>query len=528
MTRPSANSIINSLKGKIWLATTALAFFICTFGLISYLLVSFVFNDTFYAVFTPFLFVGFVVMIFGWWLSNEVVSPIEKVTLLAKSLERGILSSLPRTSGSVETDELLQTLNRSNQQMQTVIGLMDKAAGGNLDIALAPLQANDRLSNSFQKLLGKVSESIRAGQNLEKLQAAVLEISEEIAPVRLGNLNIEIKSDFAELDEISESFRYLLRQLNDLKQQVKNESLKTEIAAAEIHKTFSEIVRNGDARMQNLNRAKLALERLPGSVRKMSEDLSQSAVSANHSIETAGKGMRTAQQNLSAVAALREQIREAVKRVRQINERSQEINKVSKAITDLANRTNLIALNASIQTAEANNSGFAVIAEEIQNLADRAGNTNKYVSSLHKTLLAETVQIERLLEESFGEMANVSKLVIETGNSLGEIERSAAQSLNSQEQIASFARENTEESEAALQAFINSISETENTIERLKQSEANFAQLLSATANLQTVAGNCIQPSGKETVPLNDFYEYAESAEQEFIIEAEEISSFGV
>jgi len=86
MARYTPNSLFNSLKGKIWLATSALAFFICTFGLISYLIVSFVINDTFYAVFIPFLFLAFTVMVFGWWLSNEVVNPIEKVSLLGRLL----------------------------------------------------------------------------------------------------------------------------------------------------------------------------------------------------------------------------------------------------------------------------------------------------------------------------------------------------------------------------------------------------------------------------------------------------------
>ena len=165
MARQSANSLLNSLKGKIWLATSALAFFICTFGLISYLIVSFVVSDTFYAVFIPFLFLGFAVMVFGWWLSNEVVSPIEKVSLLAKSLERGVSISLPRTSGSIETDELLQTLHRNSQQMQNLVGLMDKVTNGDLDVALTPLQNSDRLTGAFQKLLAKVTaRKIRTGR----------------------------------------------------------------------------------------------------------------------------------------------------------------------------------------------------------------------------------------------------------------------------------------------------------------------------------------------------------------------------
>ncbi len=170
MARQSANSLLNSLKGKIWLATSALAFFICAFGMVSYLAVSFVIQETFYAVFIPFLFLSFAVMIFGWWLSNEVISPIEKVALLAKSLERGSMISLPKTSGSTETDELLATLHRNNQQIQNLVGLMDKVAGGKLDVVLTPLENSDRLSNSFKKLLSKVTESINAKQDLDKLE----------------------------------------------------------------------------------------------------------------------------------------------------------------------------------------------------------------------------------------------------------------------------------------------------------------------------------------------------------------------
>lgn len=528
MARPSANSILNSLKGKIWLATSALAFFICTFGLISYLLVSFVFSDTFYAVFVPFLFLAFIVMIFGWWLSNEIVTPIEKVTLLAKSMERGVCQSLPRTSGSTETDELLQTLHRSNQQLQTIVGLMDKASGGNLDIALSPLQVNDRLSSSFQKLLGRVSDSIYARQNLEKLQAAISQINAEIAPIKDGKLDIEIKTDFAETDEISGGFKYLIRELNDLTLQVKNEGAKTQNLAGETREALAGLIRQNEARAQNLNRAKIALERLPVSVRKISEDLSESAVSINQSIEKAGKGIQTAQENLNAVTALRNRIREAVKHVRQLNERSQEINQTSKAVSDLAHRANLIALNASIRTTSANSAGtgFVVIAEEIQNLAERAGNTNKYVSSLNKTLLAEIVQVEQLLEEGIGAMANISKLVLETGNVLGEVERSAGQSLSLQTQIADYARENTDETETAFQAFVNSIAETESTVEQLKQSEANLAQLLNAADNLQTPAANYNSAGVEKSVPSNDFYDFAASLEQEFSLEAEETPPF--
>lgn len=249
-----ANSLLNSLKGKIWLATTALAFFVCVFGVFSYLLASFVVSETFYAVLIPFLFVSFTVMVFGWWLSNEVVSPIEKVGLLAKSLERSPLTSLPKTTGTLETDEILQTLHRNSQQLQNIVGLMDDVAGGKMDVALTPLQNSDRLSSSFQKLLARVSDSIHAKQDLEKLEAAIEQIGAEIALVRKGNLSAVITADAPQTREISETLGFLINHLNTLIAQTGRDSRQAQTAAEEARRKIQTVIRNEELNKTEMNR----------------------------------------------------------------------------------------------------------------------------------------------------------------------------------------------------------------------------------------------------------------------------------
>ncbi|MGI8638528.1 MAG: methyl-accepting chemotaxis protein [Pyrinomonadaceae bacterium] len=509
MARQSANSLLNSLKGKIWLATSGLAFFICTFGLVSYLLVSLLVSETFYAVFIPFLFLGFAVMVFGWWLSNEVVSPIEKVSLLAKSLERGVAVSLPRTSGSTETDELLQTLYRNNQQLQNLVGLMDKVANGDLDVALTPLENSDRLSNSFQKLLAKVTDSIQAKQDLEKLQAAVGYITEEVSRVRNGNFDIEIKSDFVETKEISETIKYLIHHLRELIAQIRGDAKHAQISAAEAKKTLQTVIYTDEIRINELGQAALALKQIPNNVQKISEELSVSAVSANQSIEKARNGTLAAQENLNAVSGLRKQVQESVKRIGRLSERSREIGKVAKTVEDLAHRTNMIALNASIQAAELGTKGrgFAIIAEEVERLASRAENTNKQISSFSKTISAEIGEVEHSLQATVGEAAGLSKFAVETGNSLGELEKYVRQFLNLQTKLISYSSGQSADTEKAFQTFVKSISETENTVIHLKESEAKLAQLASSMEHLQlSVADFKLSPASiVETPKISDF-----------------------
>ena len=492
MARRSAGSLLNSLKSKIWLATSALAFFVCSFGLISYLLVSFLIDDNFYAVFAIFLFSAFAIMVFGWWLSNEVVSPIEKVSLLAKSLERGFSTSLPRTSGSTETDELLASLHRNNQQIQNLVSLMDKVAGGELDVALTPLQNSDRLTSAFQKLLARVTDSIHAKQELEKLESAIAQIKEEIAPVRKGNFDVEIKSDFAQLKEISETFKYLLRHLGDLAAQVKTDASETRNSAIETCKTIQTVIQHGENQIQELNQAKLTLKQIPQSVQKISEVLGGSALSASQSIEKARKGTQNAQENSNAVGILRKRIQDAAGRIGRLNERAQEITQVSKSVEDLARRINMIALNASLRADKLGDEGhgFAVVAEEVEQLAGRAENTNKQISSLNKTISMEITQVEQSLETAAGEVVNLSKYSIETGNALSELERYINQYLNLQNQIVAYSRERSAETEQAFQIFVASISETESAVRNLKESEENIIKLANVIENLQTAVAD--------------------------------------
>jgi twitching motility protein PilJ len=521
MARRSANPLLNSLKDKIRLAAAALAFFVCAFGVASYLLASFFINETFYAVFIPFLLLSFTVVIFGSWLSNEVVSPIEKVSLLAKSLERSSLVSLPKTTGSTETDELLATLHRSSQQLQTIVGLMETVAAGNVDVALTPLENSDRLSGSFQKLLAKVTDSIDAKQRLEKLETEIRRLAEETARVRRGNLDAEISGDFQETREISETMKFLVRNLNELIAQVRQNSAEAHNSGVEAQKTIRAVIGEDENAAQKLGQAALLLKQTPFAAQKISEELSGSISFANQSIEKARKGSQTAQESLNAVGGLRRQIQESIKRINRLGECSQEITKVAKAVDDLAQRTNLIALNASIQSVENGDKsyGFAILAEEVERLSARAENTNKEISSLNKSIAAEIVEVENSLSATAKEAANLSRYAIETENSLSELEKYVGGFMNLQTRLASYSLEQFSETEKSLNVFSESISMAEKSVADLKKSENNISRIVKSLENLQSSTGNFTTAQTIENEPEINAFEnrtsvFAETAEE--------------
>jgi methyl-accepting chemotaxis protein len=496
MARRSANSPFNSLQSKIRLAAGALAVFVCSFGLIAHLLISFFVGKTIFAVFVPLLLVSFAVIIFGWWLAKELLSPIERVSLLAKSLERGINVSLPKTTGSVETDEILETLRRNNQQMQSVVVLMDAVAAGNTNVILTPLENSDRLSNSFQKLLAKVSDSIDAKQNLEKLEAAIGEISEEISLVRRGNLDAKIRSDCFLTKDIAETFDYLLKNLNELVAHVRDNAGNAVDSASDAKKIVRGVVQAGEDKLTELNEIAFLLAQTPLGVRKMHDELAGSAASANQSIEKARRGTAAARANLNGVGNLRRQMQEAIKKIGNLGERSHEITRIAKAIEDLARRTNLIALNASIRAAEGadKKQGFAILAEEVERLAARAEKTSKEISSLNQSITAEIGDVGNSLQTTVGEAANLSRFAIEIGDALNELEKYVNGSLNLQTKLARVSGEQSIEVEKTLTAFAESVAATKRNISELKRSETQITAVADTAKNLQSAAAHFTLP----------------------------------
>ncbi len=217
--------------------------------------------------------------------------------------------------------------------------------------------------------------------------------------------------------------------------QIRNDAKHAQNSANEARKSLQDVIHSDEIKIQELNRAALVFKQIPNNVQKISEELSVSADSANHSIEKARNGTHTAQENLNAVSGSSQTSARFGQARRRLAERSQEIGKVAKIVGDLAHRTNMIALNASIQAGESGNKGhgFAVIAEEVERLASRAENTNKQISSFNKTIAAEIGEVEHYLQATVGEVSNLSKFAIETGNShrrIRKIRRTVFESSN--------------------------------------------------------------------------------------------------
>jgi len=118
------------------------------------------------------------------------------------------------------------------------------------------------------------------------------------------------------------------------------------------------------------------------------------------------------------------QVQESAKRIKRLGESSQEIGEIVQLIGDIADRTSILALNASIQAAMAGEAGrgFAVVAEEVERLAVRSADATKRIAALIRTVQSETHEAARAMEDTTREVVSGSALAHAAGQALGEIQ----------------------------------------------------------------------------------------------------------
>ena len=123
--------------------------------------------------------------------------------------------------------------------------------------------------------------------------------------------------------------------------------------------------------------------------------------------------------------AIRENIQETSKRIKRLGESSQEIGNIVELINDIAEQTNILALNASIQASMAGEAGrgFAVVADEVQRLAERAANATKQIEVLVRTIQADTNEAVVSMERTTTDVVGGALLAENAGAALEEIEQ---------------------------------------------------------------------------------------------------------
>ncbi|MFN9527434.1 MAG: methyl-accepting chemotaxis protein [Pseudomonadaceae bacterium] len=348
-------------------------------------------------------------------------------------------------SGSV--DEILETspelfqVRESASSIFTVSQtLLDKAS--ELAVGFEDLASGRAINTLFGYVLGAlalgsiiliglvmVRETNRrlaeTAEKNERNQAAILRLLDEIADLADGDLTVAatVTEDFT--GAIADSINYSIDQLRELVATINLTAVQVAGAAQETQATAMHLAEASEHQAQEIAGASAAINEMAVSIDQVSANASESSAVAERSVAIANKGNEVVHNTITGMDNIREQIQDTSKRIKRLGESSQEIGDIVSLINDIADQTNILALNAAIQASMAGDAGrgFAVVADEVQRLAERSSAATKQIEALVKTIQTDTNEAVISMEQTTSEVVRGARLAQDAGVALEEIEK---------------------------------------------------------------------------------------------------------
>ncbi len=259
----------------------------------------------------------------------------------------------------------------------------------------------------------------------EANQAAILRLLDELADLADGDLTVTatVTEDFT--GAIADSINFSIEQLRALVNTINDTAVQVASAADETQTTAKHLAEAAEHQAQEIAGASAAINEMAVSIDQVSANSSESAAVAERSVDLANKGNELVQNTISGMDTIREQIQDTSKRIKRLGESSQEIGDIVSLINDIADQTNILALNAAIQASMAGEAGrgFAVVADEVQRLAERASAATKQIEGLVKTIQTDTNEAVISMEQTTSEVVRGAGLAQDAGVALEDIEQ---------------------------------------------------------------------------------------------------------
>ncbi|AWV87201.1 methyl-accepting chemotaxis protein [Acinetobacter radioresistens] len=321
-----------------------------------------------------------------------------------------------------QSDELLAALNK----------LTESASSNWAEVALAILLLASIAALIFSviKLLalrGATDKQrvTRLQDEYDRNQNAILRLLDEIADLADGDLRsyATVSEDFT--GAIADSINFAIDQLRDLVSRINETSQEVSRYTQNTQNITNQLAEASEHQAQEIAGASSAISEMATSIDQVSANASESAEVAQRSVQIASNGADVVNRSIEGMDTIREQIQETSKRIKRLGESSQEIGNIVSLINDIADQTNILALNAAIQASMAGEAGrgFAVVADEVQRLAERSTSATKQIETLVKTIQADTNEAVISMEQTTAEVVRGANLAKDAGIALDEIQK---------------------------------------------------------------------------------------------------------
>lgn len=458
---------------------------------------------------------------FSFIISKAVTGPIEKAYGMMLELGKGKLSARMNLNTNDEIGQMGRSMDKFADQLTGFSSGMDKVANGDLTVNVEKLSDEDELTPSFQRItatlrdldneIGEMIEESQKGNlkhrgNASKFQGGfrelvggfnntldgivnpIQETNEVMRVMATGDLTPRIEGnyqgDFATLknnvNNLGDSLSKLIKEVTEAVQ-------ATATASNQISSSSEEMAAGAEEQNAQANEVASAVEEMTKTIFQNAGNASRAADSSKTSNDNAQLGSKKVQENKESIERITSAAETTGQIIASLAGKTDKIGEITQVIDDIADQTNLLALNAAIEAARAGEQGrgFAVVADEVRKLAERTTSATKEIAETIKAIQTEAKDADSSMVEAGKSVMEGKKITEELEVVLTQILESASSVALEIEQVASASEEQSTTSEQIsknIEAISTVTNETSTGIQQIARASEEMNRL---TENLQ-------------------------------------------
>jgi methyl-accepting chemotaxis protein len=330
---------------------------------------------------------------------------------------------------------ILTPLHRSiSRPIRRLTEFADRIASGQLGVRLAEDLRQDEvgvLTRNLNQMAQRIDINLEARQQeveqqrqqRELLEEGILNLVNEIEGATSGDLTVRASLDSMELSTVADLFNAVIDSLRDIAIDVKQSTGQVTVSLGSNERDIRQLSEQAITEATEIRGTFNSVQQMSNSIQTVATNANQASTIAKSAYIVAQEGTDAMVQTVDSILRLRTTIGDSAKKMKRLGESSQKISQVVTLIEEIALKTNLLAINASVEASRAGEQGlgFTVVAEQVGALAEQSAVATREIAQIVAAIQSETQDVAQVMELGTAQVVDGTRSVEATKQKLNQM-----------------------------------------------------------------------------------------------------------